>query len=144
MNKHSGRNVKAGRSRNRAEELKSLLSGRETELLRWHGIPWPPAKRAQHINCSFPGHDDKNPSWRWDGKKEAWFCSCGGGDILSAVQRMMGIQFLEASDIVERDFLNLTGTQPAKPRSDEPQQTQIRLDCPARPPIPGTAAGRCA
>ena len=92
-------------AKNRPQSLKAKLEGREAELLRWIGIPWPPAK-GKHINCPFPGHDDKNPSWRWSDTKRAWFCSqCGGGDILAAVKRMKGVDFLDACGMIERDFL---------------------------------------
>ena len=134
MSGNSGGNVKAkprSRSRkrtgDRAGTLKRELDGREVSLLRWLGIAWPPERRAKHINCPFPGHEDKNPSWRWDQRKKAWFCSkCGGGDILRAVQEMRGTGFLEACDIVERDFLGQTieaspaGTAPSRVRKSKP------------------------
>jgi putative DNA primase/helicase len=73
--------------------------------LRWTGISWPP-KKGKHIHCPFPGHEDKNPSWRWDSKNGAWFCSkCGGGDVLHTVQRMKGLSFVEALDLIETQFL---------------------------------------
>ena len=129
MSGNSGRNVKAKprlrsrkRTGDRAGTLKRELDGREVSLLRWLGISWPPLRRAKHINCPFPGHDDKNPSWRWDQRKKAWFCSkCGGGDILRAVQEMRGTGFIEACDIVERDFLGRTNEQSAK--SPAPSET---------------------
>ncbi len=115
MNGNPGGNVKpkaparTRRTGDRAETLKHHLDGREVSLLRWLGIAWPPPRKGKHINCPFPGHDDKNPSWRWDQRKKAWFCSkCGGGDVLRAVQEMRGVGFLEACDIVERDFLGQT------------------------------------
>ena len=122
MNGNSGGNVKAKprvrsgkRTGDRAGMLKRELDGREVSLLRWLGIAWPPERRAKHIHCPFPGHEDKHPSWRWDQRKKAWFCSkCGGGDILRAVQEMRGTGFVEACDIVERDFLGQTNGQVAK------------------------------
>ena len=111
MDGKSGGGAEKGRdgrrpSSTRCETLKADLAGRELDILRWIGIAWPPARRQMHIHCPFPGHDDKNPSWRWDGRKKAWFCSqCGGGDILHAVERMKGLSFAEALDLIETDFL---------------------------------------
>ncbi|ADP70325.1 protein of unknown function DUF927 [Rhodomicrobium vannielii ATCC 17100] len=93
-------------SSGRWESVKADLAGRELDILRWIGIAWPPARRQTHIHCPFPGHDDKNPSWRWDTRKKAWFCSqCGGGDILHAVERMKGLSFQKALDLIETELL---------------------------------------
>nr|WP_251134144.1 DUF927 domain-containing protein [Rhodomicrobium sp. Az07] len=93
-------------SSGRWESVKADLAGRELDILRWIGIAWPPARRQTHIHCPFPGHDDKNPSWRWDTRKKAWFCSqCGGGDVLHAVERMRGLSFQEALDLIETELL---------------------------------------
>jgi len=45
-----------------------------------------------------PLHDDHNPSFRINGTKQAWFCNstCGGGDVLSLVQRVQQVDFLTA------------------------------------------------
>ncbi len=135
MSGNSGSDVKAKprlrsrkRTGDRAGTLKRELDGREVSVLRWLGIGWPPERRAKHINCPFPGHEDKNPSWRWDQRKKAWFCSkCGGGDILRALQEMRGIGFLEVCAIVERDFLGRTigarpaGAAPSQVRKSKPE-----------------------
>ena len=78
------------------EDIKERLRGREIEVLRQLGIDWPPQRGRSHINCPFPDHSDKAPSWRWDKHKSAWFCTCGGGDLISAVQRKLGRSFPEA------------------------------------------------
>ena len=121
---------------NRAQSIKAELSGREEQLLRWIGIPWGAANKKTHIKCPFPGHGDQNPSWRWDDNKKAWFCSqCVGGDIFEAVKRMKGVDFLEACDIVERDFLGHTDETPAARRGraarPEPKRSDNRdpIDC---------------
>ena len=90
----------------RLSTLKADIAGRELDILQWLGVAWPPTRRQSHIHCPFPGHDDKNPSWRWDARKCAWFCSkCGGGDVFHAVERMKGVSFAEALDLIETDFL---------------------------------------
>ncbi len=131
MNGNSGGGVKSRRDRDLsfssrrtgkswAEELKAGLAGREIEVLRWLGIPWPPARRLTHINCPFPGHDDKNPSWRWDQRKKAWFCSqCVGGDIFDAVEKMRGVSFVEALDLIGRDFLGITAGDPGSRKASK-------------------------
>lgn len=52
--------------------------------------------RGQHICCPLPSHDDRNPSFRWDNKRQAWFCSCGGGDVIALIQGIIGVSFPEA------------------------------------------------
>ena len=52
--------------------------------------------RGQHIRCPLPSHNDRNPSFRWDNKRLAWFCSCGGGDVLALVQGMLSLSFTDA------------------------------------------------
>jgi putative DNA primase/helicase len=97
--------------------VKADLAARELDILRWIGIAWPPARRQTHIHCPFPGHDDKNPSWRWDTRKKAWFCSqCGGGDILHAVERMKGLSFQEALDLIETELLGRAYEAPKQER----------------------------
>lgn len=90
-------------------DIKEELRGRETEILRAAGINWP-RPGAQHINCPFPNHDDRNPSWRWDDHRARFFCTCSEGSIIDAVMAMRGGTFLEASDWC-REILGLA--QPA-------------------------------
>ncbi len=88
-----------------AQELKRELRNREVEVLRWLGIAWPPKGRLKHIHCPFPGHDDKNPSWRWDRQKQAWFCSqCSGGDIIRAVELVRSLSFPRPASVWKRTF----------------------------------------
>jgi phage/plasmid primase-like uncharacterized protein len=60
-----------------------LMSGRQNEILAALGIT--PSQRG-HIRCPTPEHDDRNPSFRWDGEK--FYCTCGSGDILDLIVRM--------------------------------------------------------
>ena len=43
--------------------IKEAVKGRETEILDAFGIDW---QSPGHVTCPYPGHDDHNPSWRWD------------------------------------------------------------------------------
>ena len=70
-----------------AEQIKAASKGRELEILRSLTIKWPP-QMGRHINCPFPGHVDKNPSWRWDAYKGCYFCTCGAGDLIDIVQKI--------------------------------------------------------
>jgi hypothetical protein len=56
--------------------IKSAIEGREAELLRLAGVSWPPPRGVVHINCPYPDHPDRDPSWRIadDGLV---FCSAG-------------------------------------------------------------------
>ena len=51
---------------------RQAVEGREGEIVRLLGISW---HGRDHITCPYPGHPDKNPSWRLmeDGKA---VCSC--------------------------------------------------------------------
>ena len=101
MSGNSGRVVKhadekpivLSKPRLSVEEAKSGLRGRELELLRWLGISWPPRKKASHITCPIPGHQDRRPSWRWDDSKTRWICTCGSGDLIQLIQEVKGLDF---------------------------------------------------
>ena len=54
--------------------IQTLVKGREAEILDALQIDW--GSGQPHISCPYPGHDDANPSWRWDEKKACAFCSC--------------------------------------------------------------------
>jgi putative DNA primase/helicase len=69
------------------------IAGRELEILQAVGIH-PQGRGHQH--CSFPDHEDRNPSWRWDASKARWFCSCGSGTVIDAVMRTEGLAAGEA------------------------------------------------
>ena len=77
--------------------------GREVELLARLGVNWPQPGQ-HHIRCPFPDHEDRHPSWRWAAERHAWFCTCGGGDLISAVMRMQACSFKDAVRWVEREL----------------------------------------
>ena len=42
-------------------DIRAAIKGRETDLLDALGIPWRDAR--PRINCPYPDHPDKDPSW---------------------------------------------------------------------------------
>lgn len=89
----------------KTQPIQAAVRGRETDVLRAIGIGWP--GRGDHIHCPFPGHPDKNPSWRW--AEDHWFCTCGNGSIFDAVMRIESVDFeaakVRVAEIIGRDDL---------------------------------------
>jgi hypothetical protein len=56
--------------------IREAVKNRETEILNALGIPW--SGGSTHINCPYPDHPDREPSWRWDDKRKVAFCTCIG------------------------------------------------------------------
>jgi hypothetical protein len=81
-------------------QAQAIINGRQLQVLAALGIHW--RQSSKHIRCPFPDHDDHNPSWRWDDASGKWFCTCGNGDVLDAVQRMRGVAFKAAVAFVEQ------------------------------------------
>lgn len=86
-----------------SELIKEAVAGRELDVLADLGVPWPGA--SSHIRCPYPGHDDENPSWRWDADKERAYCTCPSPngrshDIFAVVMRKEGIDFRAAKILV--------------------------------------------
>ena len=77
----------AGREGGPGPDIHRETAGHERELLRLIGIDPAPERGGRHRRCPFPGHDDADPSWRWDAAKRRWFCSCAekGGTAINAV-----------------------------------------------------------
>lgn len=72
--------------------IKEAVRGRETDIIDALGIPW--QKGRPHINCPYPEHPDRNPSWRWDEKRARASCSCASSDgVLDVVAKVSGIDF---------------------------------------------------
>ena len=78
-------------------DLHSEIRGRELENIRALSIPWPPGKRATHIHCPLPSHNDRNPSWRWDARKSRYHCTCGGGNVIDLAMAILGLDFAGAA-----------------------------------------------
>ena len=86
-----------------APDIHSQVEGRGPEILRALDIRWPPRRGHTHIHCPLPLHADRNPSWRWDDRKERWFCTCGSGNIVDLVIAMLGGDFLTAAAWIRRE-----------------------------------------
>jgi hypothetical protein len=87
--------------------IRTAVKGRETELLDVLGILWRAGR--PHINCPYPDHSDKNPSWRWDEQKRCAICTCGSDSILKVLIKVEGISFeaakIRAAEILGRQDL---------------------------------------
>src|SRR5262249_19101767 len=84
----------------RPAEIKAAVMGRETEILDSLGIRW--RDGHPHIRCPYLSHLDKNPSWRWDAKKAAAFCTCTDrpSSIFDVVMRVKGGDFSRAARFI--------------------------------------------
>ena len=59
-----------------------------------------------------PFHDDRNPSLNIDPKKNEWHCkgACGeGGDVIQWVMKSEGVGFLQAVEMLRRDYVPSAG-----------------------------------
>jgi hypothetical protein len=87
--------------------IRAAVKGRETELLDALGILWRAGR--PHINCPYPDHSDKNPSWRWDEHKRCAICTCGSDSILKVLIKVEGISFeaakIRAAEVLGRQDL---------------------------------------
>ena len=76
------------------EAIRLAVRGHEIEILGKLGIEW---HGGGHIHCPYPDHPDKDPSWRWDHKKNCAFCTC-------IVDRKSHSIFDVAVKVLETDF----------------------------------------
>jgi hypothetical protein len=94
------------------DAIKAALRGHETQVLDALHIPW---RRGHHVTCPYPGHDDHDPSWRWDEAASLAFCTCTKSDgILDVIGKVRGIDFeaskLAAAEMLgRRDLIHETG-----------------------------------
>jgi hypothetical protein len=105
--------------------VRAAVRGRETDILDALGIPWRLGR--PHIQCPYPDHDDNNPSWRWDPKKDVAFCTCQhskADGIFDIVMKVRGLDFeaakILAAELLHRDDLIKTkgaGRQKTDPQS---------------------------
>jgi hypothetical protein len=95
--------------------------GREDEILAALGIT--PPRRGKNT-CPTPGHDDRDPSWRFDWGRGRWHCSCGGGSLIDLVQVM---NFAHDAVSAARWMREVLGLPPiGGQRQDTPAQRQAR------------------
>jgi hypothetical protein len=75
------------------DALKTALIGRAAEAVRALGIPW---HGRGHIHCPYPGHDDRNPSWRLT-EQELAICSCSEAhSVIDVAMKLNGLSFEDA------------------------------------------------
>ncbi|MCW6512127.1 DUF927 domain-containing protein [Lichenifustis flavocetrariae] len=90
----------------RADEIKSAVMHRETEILSTAGVKWN-AKRT-HITCPYPDHGG-TADWRWDDEKKLAFCTCNkpgtADNIFDVVMKCEGLADFEATKIRVAELL---------------------------------------
>jgi phage/plasmid primase-like uncharacterized protein len=105
--------------------IAAAVKGRETDILGKLGIDW--RNSQQHLNCPYPDHDDRDPSWRFDDKTGRALCTCiterKSDGIFDIVMRVKRLDF-EAAKIRVAEFIH---------RSD---LIRSRAMAPGRRPIP--------
>jgi phage/plasmid primase-like uncharacterized protein len=82
----------------KTKDIKEAVRGREQEILNAVGINSNGGRK--HINCPYPGHEDKDPSWRWDTGKARAICTCGSDSILDVVIKTTGMTLEETKIFV--------------------------------------------
>ena len=86
--------------------IREAMNGREITILKKLGIGW--TGKVPHINCPYPDHPDKNPSWRWNDKKQRAHCSCvSSADIFTVIGKMRGGDF-DAQKLAAAELLGRT------------------------------------
>lgn len=112
-------------SKQQIEEIKSRVSLSEvfrTELGGLNKAKF--SANGNKVTCCCPFHDDKNPSFEINDEKGHWQCysgSCGGGDVISALQRIRNIDFYQA--LVH--LADSVGYQLENDNSNTPRQATI-------------------
>jgi hypothetical protein len=77
--------------------ISDAVTGHETAVLTALGIQWD--GKSSHIHCPYLDHNDQNPSWRWNPKKQRAHCTCTpSASILDVVAKVKGSDF-EAAKI---------------------------------------------
>jgi hypothetical protein len=125
------------------ETIHQIVAGRQTEILAALGVRLP-AHPTQRINCPYPDHQDRHPSWRWDNSQGKAFCTCGHGNIFHVVAKMRGLPSGRAGFPQAADYCReVLGAEPWPERAQRPD-SQPKKPSPRehRPPPKGcTLAG---
>jgi putative DNA primase/helicase len=112
------------------QDAKKATHGRETEILHALGIDWSVDK--YHINCPYPGHNDNNPSWRWDNEKSYAFCTCSEkpASIFDVIMKIESLDF-EAAKIRAVEIL---GRRDLVRRKSQGTRQRFAIDALMDPP----------
>ena len=84
--------------------IRQAVAGRETDVLDAIGVDWRAGR--PHIICPYPGHDDGDPSWRWDAHKGRAFCTCTKSDSVFDVVMKVEDSTFEAAKVHVAELLN--------------------------------------
>jgi hypothetical protein len=78
--------------------IRDAVGGRESDILDALGIDWRAGR--PHIECPYPDHDDRDPSWRWDDLRCPALCTCieKSDGIIDVAMKVLGLDF-EAAKI---------------------------------------------
>lgn len=108
----------------KTEAIKEAVLGRETEILDALNIHW---NSKNHINCPYPDHGDRNPSWRWDSRTVAAFCTCSAGDNIFEVVRKMNSGDFDKAKIHVAEYLGRHDliVDPNKTRTSKTDATSL-------------------
>src|SRR6516164_6066964 len=90
----------------RTKEILAAAKGREGDIVDALGINWHSGR--PHITCPYPGHDDRDPSWRFDPRTGRALCTCitdrKSDGILDVIGKMLGLDF-EAAKLRAAELL---------------------------------------
>jgi hypothetical protein len=114
--------------------IREAVRSRELEILRALGVY--PTEGLQHINCPYPTHADRRPSWRWDALKACAFCTCTRSDsIFDVIMKVKELGFQDAKLFAARaihrdDLLRRRGARNSRADADSllNQDSQNRDD----------------
>lgn len=67
-------------------------------------LPHPPRRESGNYTVKCPLHEDRSPSFSVNREKNLWYChaGCGGGDVITLVQKLYKLTFPEAVDKLNR------------------------------------------
>jgi hypothetical protein len=86
--------------------IRQAVAGRETDVLDAIGVDWRAGR--PHIICPYPGHDDGDPSWRWDAHKGRAFCTCTKSDSVFDVVMKVEDSTFEAAKVHVAELIGRT------------------------------------
>jgi hypothetical protein len=75
-------------------ETKAEIAGRMREIT--DALQIDPRAYRQHIICPRPQHNDRNPSFRLDERRDRGFCTCGTFDGIDLARDIRGLPDLGA------------------------------------------------
>ena len=128
------------------DKIKEAVAGREEAVLTALGIDW--ERGRPHIRCPYPNHEDKDPSWRWEGSKSCAFCSCTdkADDILSIIRKVKNMDFdgakLFAAEAIDKTSLIRTKRPQSNPLPPPPPPPPQSAPPPPHRPRPPPLAVR--